>query len=171
MVGAGTLSLLLALSASPREGNTAQDYAQFKQAQDDYVTAWVKGNYEKIEPYFSPKFVFMRQETMMSRSDFLGRLKGQFLARVQCAGGESTFRSVVPEVNGYSITVKRHYHSVPALMWAGEAVLHNFSESKESWILQAGRWMLSSVKSIARKSEWHTKSGEVIDVTFGRRTG
>ncbi|MBX3111390.1 MAG: hypothetical protein KF857_05210 [Fimbriimonadaceae bacterium] len=169
MGGAGSLALLLALVASPRGTGTRPDFDEFKRAQADYVATWVRGKFEELEPFFAPKYVFIRKDSVLARADFIARARNGFNGRMPFEKGEFELKTIVPEMDGYTVDVKRHYVSTTAHLTTGVGELHQYAESMESWIYQSGRWMVSSTKVVSRRAEWHMRDGSVIDVTAGRR--
>lgn len=168
MCGAGTLSILLTYAASFGTADPSKDFAQFKRAQDMFVAANVRGDFAAVEPYYSPKFVYMRGEGMIMRDELLNRIKSQFGSRIPLVSGEAKFKSVVPEMNGFAVHVKRHYVTAEATMTIGTGSLHHYTELKESWVFQSGRWMINSTQFVDRKSEWHMRDHTIVDVTYRR---
>lgn len=168
MCGAGTLSILLTYAASFGVVDPSKDFAQFKKAQDLFVAANVRGDFKAVERFYSPKYVYMRGEGMIQRDELLSRVQTQFGSRIPLVSGEAQFLAVVPEMNGFTIHVKRHYSTGESNMTIGTGTLHHYNEMKESWLYQAGRWMISSTQAIDRRSEWHMRDHTVVDVTFRR---
>lgn len=164
MGGAGSLALLISLTSSQMRRDLGPDYAQFRQAYESYIDALVRGDHEKVATFISPKFVWMSNEDMVGRIDYLERIKNNFLSRQKMESGEGVFKSVVPEMSGYTVTAARHLTSTPVTLESGPARMHQKVETKESWVFKDNHWQMNTARLIGRRAYWRLADGTEQDL-------